>query len=262
MGILLKRFGFALLFLVLCFGLASAQVYQITTHTIQIEIDELGEAEIIEKFFLSFPNDFHLQSFREETQKLGVDLVAWQQFNPSFKPSIGSVNEAEVSDIGFFETESKYLEIQYTLNEPIVNKVRETTRMVEFSLNSKFFNDFIEGSLWVIPSNLTIIVDAPPQAEIQTPVKPEANITGNRVVWTGYKSTNVLELRFVIFKQIASLNLNEIVEAVMDSDIFPLVIVVAVLAVIAFFWKRKPISARIEGYIIQHSDLSNMEEED
>jgi hypothetical protein len=251
-----------LLFLLLFSALATAQVHQITTRTIQVNVDETGNAEITEKFFLSFPNDFHLEQFRTETEKIGVDLVAWQQFNPGFTPSIGSGPNTGVSDIGFIETESKYLEMHYTLDEPIMNKTNETSRMTEYSLNSKFFSGFIEGSFWVIPEAVTIIIDLPLQSEIQLPVKPEANVLGNRVIWTGYKSTNVISLTYLRFKQIASLNLNDIVVGVMESEFLPLLIAIAIIGAIVWFWKRKAIAARIESYIIEHSDLSGMENED
>lgn len=263
LGIKMRFWKITVLFFLLFFcTLAAAQVHQITTRSIQINVDETGNAEVTEKFFLSFPNDFQLQQFRTETEKIGVDLAAWQQFNPGFTPSIGGRSRARVSDIGFVETESKYLEMKYTLDEPIMSKTNETSRVIEYSLNSKFFSGFIEGSLWVIPNDVTIIVDLPLQSEIQEPVKPEANVTGNRVIWTGYKSTNILSLSYLRFKQIASLNLNEVVAAIMGSEFFPLLIAIAIIVAIVWFWKRKAIAARIEAYIIEHSDLSAMENED
>jgi hypothetical protein len=251
-----------LFFLSLACGLASAQVYQVTAHIIGVEVDEAGSAKITEKFFLSFPNDYELQEFRSKSEQIGVDLAAWEQFNSSFKPSIGKGGEVVVNTIGFVENESNYLEIKYSLEEPLMKREHETSRMIEFSLNAKFFSEFLEGSFWVIPQNVTIIIDLPSQAEIQSPVKPEANVSGNRIVWTGYKSTNVLSLNYVLWKQISSFNLSELVNNIRNSETFPLLVAAIALVAAMLFLKRKTISAKIEAYIIEHSELSNVEEEE
>jgi len=257
-----SRLLIALLFLLLSSILVNGQVFQITTRMIEIDVDEGGSAEITEKFFLGFPNEFHLQEFRNESEKIGVDLDAWQQFNPAFKPSIGRGGEVRVSDIGFVENDSKYLEMKYTLNEPLMEREKETSRMVKFSLKGKFFNNFLEGSFWVIPSTVTIVVDLPLQVEIEQPVKPEANVSGNRIVWTGYKSTNVLSLKYILWKQIASFNLNEIVDNLNKSGALPLLVIGIALFAFAVLWKRKAIAAKIEAYITEHSNLSGVEEEE
>jgi len=257
-----QRKAILILFALLFAGTAFAQVYQITTRTIEMDVDGRGNAEITEKFFLSFPNDFYLQEFRSKSAELGVDLEEWQQFNPGFKPSIGDSTDVVVSDIGFVETDSRYMELKYHLNEPIMGREMETSRMVEFALKSKFFNNFLEGSFWVIPTNVTIIVDLPLQVEIQPPVRPEANVSGNRIVWTGYKSTNQLSLKYTQWKEIASLDLNELATAIAKSELFPLLVIAVLLLVIGVFAKRKAITAKIEGYIIAHSSFSAEDEEE
>ena len=250
------------LFLLFCFALANAQAYNITTNSIELKVDEQGYAEVTEKLFLSFPNEYHLQLFRAEIEKIGVDLDAWREFDAEFSPSIGTGETVLVSDISFVEAESKYLEMKYSFNEPVMTKKSETSRAVEFSLNEKFFGNFLEGSLWVIPGNVTIIVDMPVQAEIKDAVKPEANVSGNRVVWTGYKSTNVLALNYVVFRQISTFTLNDLAETLANSEFFPYIAAAAALLALIVLWKRKAIAGRIETYVIEHSDLSNMEEDD
>ena len=95
------------LFLLLCFALVNAQAYNITTNSIELKVDEQGYAEVTEKLFLSFPNDYHLQLFRAEIEKIGVDLDAWREFDAEFSPSIGTGETVLVSDISFVEAESK-----------------------------------------------------------------------------------------------------------------------------------------------------------
>ena len=241
---------------------AEGQSYDITTGIIQVNVDAAGNAAITEKFFLSFPNEFNQQEFRQRSEQLGVDLQGWEQFNAGFRPSVGNSENVVVSDIGFVENDSKYLEMKYRLNSPLMERGKETSRMAEFSLNPKFFNNFLQGSFWVIPSDTTIIIDLPVQAAVTESEKPEANVTGNRIVWTGYKSTNSLELKYVLWKQIASINLSEVIESIRNSEIFPVLAIAAALLAMAIFLKRKAITERIEKYVIEHSDLTGAEEEE
>ncbi|MAG21876.1 MAG: hypothetical protein CL943_01040 [Candidatus Diapherotrites archaeon] len=256
-----KKFSLLIFTLLLC-SIVNAQIFQISTHTIEIDVDETGNAEITEKFFLFFPDNFELREFRDQSESIGVDLAAWQELNNSFKTNIGRPDTVVVSDIGFVETENKYLELKYTMTEPLMQRTRETSRMIEFALNQKFFNGFLEGDFLVIPSNTTIIIDLPVQAEIVQPIKPTASISGNRIVWNGYKSTNVLSLEYVLWKQISSINLEEILEDIMSSNIFPIIIGIIIILILGLFWKRKTISGKIGQYIMEHSDLSKGEEED
>ncbi len=257
-----KRIALVFAILLVLSSLASAQVYQITTKSIEIAVDEDGGAQITEKFFLSFPDAYQVQLFREEIVDIGVDLWGWQQLNDEFKPTLGKEQDQVVSDIGFVENDFKYLEIKYTLKEPLMAKQSETSRRAEFALNEKFFSGFLDGSLWVLPTNVSIIIDLPLQAELTNDIKPEANVSGNRIVWTGYKSTNVLSLKYTLWKQISTVTLNELAAGIAQSELFTPLLGVSVVILLAIVWKRKAIAGKIESYLVENSEFAEAEEED
>ncbi|MBN1940711.1 MAG: hypothetical protein JW772_00855, partial [Candidatus Diapherotrites archaeon] len=82
----------------------------------------------------------------------------------------------------------------------------------------------------------------------------------NRVVWQGYKSSNVLTLEYRIGKEIANINLAESINALLNSPLF--LIFVASLVIIAgiLMVKKNSISEKIENYIVDHSDFAGKEE--
>jgi len=247
------------LFLVLLAPGAIAQRYDITWHSIDIKIDAKGFAMVTERFFLQFPNDFQLSLFREESEKNGVSLFAWKSFDDRIHTYIGEEKELDNAQVGFVENSEKYLEITYGLKNPITHATAETTRRTEFRLKENFFRQFLLGELFIIPDNAVIRLELPSQAEIQGKVKPEAKVEGGIITMQGYKSSNVLEVRYRVWKQIASFDLQQAMQGFLTSELMLLLAAVAFALAILAYAKRREISQRIENYIVEHSEIKPKE---
>jgi hypothetical protein len=141
-----------------------------------------------------------------------------------------------------------------------MEKKLETSRVVDYGLKAKFFNEFKEGPLWVIPEGTSINLTLPKGVEIKDFVKPDALVSENSVLWKGYVSGNELFLEYSFFKQISSFDLNQMLQQLMKSDLFLMVVGIAIVIFLILFAKRKSISGKVEGYVIEHSDLGGEEE--
>jgi hypothetical protein len=253
--------GLALLLLL---SSASAQFYILDGHTVEIDVDSVGNAQISEKYFLRFQNEHQLADFRQAVSQIGVSLDGWREYDARIFPHIGLEKNLVVSGISFVEEETSldFLEITYSLKEPIMEKKRETSRVIDFSLKTKFFNEFKDGPVWVIPEGTLISVQLPRGIEINGTAKPDALVEGTKVAWEGYATGNELFLEYSLFKQIASFDLSQLVAELMQSDLFLIVVVATAVVLGILFLKRKKISGKLEGYVISHSDLGGGEEED
>ncbi|MDD5163071.1 MAG: hypothetical protein PHD95_02570 [Candidatus ainarchaeum sp.] len=257
-----KKFVFAFLIAILFFVCpAGAQYYTISSHSIDISIDEDGFALISEKFYLQFPNEFQLQDFLKKNAQIGISLDSWKTFDSRIHTYVGKESELNRAEVNFVDsTSGKYLEIKYSLNTPIADKKAETSRLIEFSLQNKAFDQFLQGGVLIMPENTTITVKLPNFAEIQSPVKPEGTISANQVTWQGYKSTNVLELNYVLVKQIASISLLDSANALVKSPLFILFVAAIAAIIIVAAIKRKKISEKIENFLVENSELGGKEE--
>ncbi len=258
-----QRFFVIGLALLLLLSSASAQFYIMDRHELSIEVDSIGNAEINEKYFLLFQNEQQLADFRQAVSQIGVSLDDWREYDERIFPHIGLEKDLIVSGISFVEEESSldFLEITYTLKEPIMEKKRETSRVIDYGLKAKFFNEFKDGPVWVIPEGTSISVQLPRGVEINGLVKPESLVEGTNITWKGYASGNELFLEYSFFKQIASFDLSKLISEMMQSDLFWIFVAVAAVIVGVLFLKRKRISGKIESYVISHSDLGGGDED-
>lgn len=257
-----KRLCLIAVLLVLFASFCHGQFYILDSHSIDIAVDEDGMAQVRERYFMVFQNEQQLADFRQAVSTIGVSVEGWKAYDARIYPRIGQENEINVTGISFIENQdsSKYLELVYSLREPLMEKKSETSTVVEFALNTKYLSGFIDGSLWVIPENTSIIVHLPKGVQIEAPVKPDASIEGSTVAWNGYVFGNELNLSYSLFKQIASFDLSGLLQQAMQSDLFWIGAAIVVIAAAIVIVKRKAISEKIEGYIVAHSDLGSEEE--
>lgn len=251
---------FALLFLA---QLACAQFYILENHSIEISVDDAGNAQVAERYYLNFQNDQQLADFRKTVADIGVDVGGWRTYDQRIYPRIGQPEGIAVNGISFIENENSldFLQMNYSLKSPIMEKKSETSRVVEYGLKADAFSNFIDGSLWVIPKNTTITVLLPRGVEIHRPVKPDAIVGENTVIWTGYVFGNELELNYSLFKEIASFDLGQAIAGLMGSDLFLVLLAVAAVVFAIVLVKRKAIAGGVENYVTAHSDFGNEEEE-
>ena len=76
-----------LLLLIVSFGFA--QTHRITSHTVNIQVNDSGLAQITERFYLYFPTEQDKIEFRNISTDLGYDLVNWENFDPKFPTTDG-----------------------------------------------------------------------------------------------------------------------------------------------------------------------------
>jgi len=258
----MKRLFAVLVALAFLLSGASAQFYIMGQHTIAIDIDSGANAKVTERYYLLFQNDQQLLDFRQTVAQVGVSLDGWKSYDSRIYPRIGREQDIAVSGISFVEEPAgqDFLEINYSLKEPIMETRSETSRVLEYGLKAKFFTQFQEGPLWLIPEGTSIRVALPKGVQIEPPVKPDARVEESTVLWKGYASGNELALNYRQFKEIASFDLSQAISELMKSDLFMGIAIVALVVLGMLFVKRKSISGRIEAYVIEHSDLSNEED--
>lgn len=256
----MKKSYLALVFFVILAIFAQATLaedYAITQHKVNIQLNTEGKANVIERFYIYFPNEEAKVSFREKSAELGSDLDKWTLFNNLIEPSIGSNNQAN-KKILYTEGDSSYLEISYEIIDPIMSKGKETTMMEEYSIKVTFFNNYYQSGLWVIPDNTSITIELPPGADTSETVEPEASIgaTGTRktITWTGYKSSNKLSLNYILWKKIAPvIDMTSIINFLFKTMEGLTLIGIIVIVIVATIWKRKKISAKIEEFVENNS---------
>ncbi len=251
---------FAVLFLA---QLVLGQFYVLENHAIEINVDTEGNAQVTERYYLNFQNEIQLADFRQTVSEIGVSFDGWRAYDSRIYPRIGQEKDIVVSGISFVENTSSldFLEMNYFLKSSIMEKIDETSRVIEYSLKPSAFSSFVDGALLVIPSGTTITIQLPRGVEIEPPVKPDAVVGENTVVWTGYVFGNELELNYLVFKQISSFDLDQAIQELMQSELFLIFVVIAALILIILLAKRKAIGNKVQNYVIRHSDLGGEEQE-
>lgn len=239
------------------------QFYILENHAIKINVDIEGNAQVTERYYLNFQNEIQLENFRQTVSEIGVSIDGWQAYDERIYPRIEQKKDMVVNGISFVENTDSldFLEMNYFLKSPIMEKKNETTRVIEYSLKPSAFSSFVDGALLVIPSGTSVTVQLPRGVEIEEPVKPDAVVGKNTVVWTGYVFGNELELNYLVFKQISSFDLNQSLQELMQSELFIIFVAITALILIIIFAKRKSIGNKIQNYIIKHSDLGGEEQE-
>ncbi|MCD6434113.1 MAG: hypothetical protein J7L14_00700 [Candidatus Diapherotrites archaeon] len=249
----------ALIFLFLLVGNSLALRYDITEHQIKVSVDEQGYASIEERFYLKFPNYYHVEEFKKQSLKYGIKLDEWQKFDQRFKTYVGNpraVTNAIVQPL--ITSDSKYfLRITYSLSEPIMEKKREGSRTVEFSLKPNIFREFFSGSLWVIPERTVIEITLPKLVEVkEEAIEPDAIVRGNVIIWQGYKSANTITLSYTLLKQIApNISLAKLLLELTSLERLPLTILLVTFVIAIIYWQRRKIVGNIENYIIENTKV-------
>jgi len=254
-------------FLLLLLCCANAQIYEITEHTIDIEIDGEGFGQIVERFYLSFPNEFQLLEFKGKYEELQTDLDKWGLFNERFRVHIGAKEEIKPgSGLITFNLEEKFLEIRYSLVNAIMGKNRNesTGRSIVFELNRWVLKEFLQGELYTIPKDTSISFALPAQATVEradvfdgagisTDLNPVIRIPGGI-------STNTIKVKYTYWTQIApsfslAYLLKDFIENT-DQATQTLALAVVLFFVAVVYWKRKSLGRKMEGFIVKHSKIS------
>jgi len=246
-----------LLLLLFILSFTFADTYTITFHTVNLEVDSEGFAQITERYYLDFPTVENKIAFREKSTELGYDPVNWTKFNPKFTTTIGSNNLVN-GIISYTEGESNFLEIKYGLTDPIMERVQETNMVIEFSMKASYFNKLFEPPFWVIPDNTDIILELPPGASVKNSVEPKANVTNSGtkqfIVWKGYKSGGELKVNYVLWKKSDPVvDINALSNFLFRTKEGIITIIAGFVILLLLIWKRKRISNKIESFVENHT---------
>ncbi|MFH1240331.1 MAG: hypothetical protein V1672_03880 [Candidatus Diapherotrites archaeon] len=236
--------------------------YSILNHTIEISVNDTGNADVVERFKFYFPSMAQREEFKQTSQTIGLDLEKWETLDPKITTYIGKGRYTiQNISVGFDES-SESLELKYSLLEPIMEKIEETSRVTKYSLKANAFSaSFDAGDLWKIPVNTTIRLILPTNTELTKTPSPEASIFENKIAWEGYKTSNKLELEYDLIKDIApTFDIAKVLLSLTSSNLFIPVIGILALVAIVIYVKRSEINSKIENYVIKHSEIVPDEE--
>ncbi len=255
-----KTFLKVLIALLLFTSFASAQDYGIWLHNIDIDVASDGQANVTEKFHIFFTTDAAQFEFRQMSTEFGSNLVEWENFNSIFKSNIGG-SRAVNKKINYSEGTDTFLEITYSLIEPIMAQGKETAFISEYSIKANYLNNLYDSGLWIIPENTRISIILPSGAEVNDNVKPVAaisNYTSNRriVTWQGYKSSNELVFNYFIWKKIDPIiDLNKLSYFLFRTTEGLILIGIFIIIIGIIIWKRKFIADKIENFVESNTIL-------
>jgi hypothetical protein len=242
------------LFLLICMiSMVSAAEYNVWLHSIDIDVDSIGETEIVEKYHLFFASDDAKFIFRQTSIELGSDLSQWNTFDARFTPTI-SPEKVVSGAISYSEGEDNYLEIKYKLSESMMSKGKENSFSEEYNIKATYFNQLYQSGLWVIPDNTRLTINLPPGGELVEDVSPQATIGQNNtrktITWNGHTSGNKLTLKYVVWKKINPLiDLNELSNFLFRTNEGLMIIGAIIIAIGAIFWKRSYFASKIEAFV-------------
>ncbi|MFA5764075.1 MAG: hypothetical protein WC915_04645 [archaeon] len=248
---------FMLISLICIIGLVNAAEYTVWLHSIDIDVDPVGNATIIEKYHLFFSGDEAKINFRQTSITLGSDLDKWSEFDTLFAPTIGPdkiINGA----ISYSEGEANYLEIKYNLAESLMSKGKETSYSEEYNIKATYFNKLYQSGLWVVPDNTRLTINLPPGAELVENVSPQATVTQNStrkiITWNGHTSANKLTIKYIVWKKINPIiDLNELSNFLFRTNEGLTIIGLIIVCIGVIFWKRHYFSAKIEKFVEENT---------
>jgi hypothetical protein len=239
--------------LLLLISFVNASNHGIWLHSINIFVENSGDAEITEKFHLFFVDNDDKILFRQKSIELGSDLSQWKLFDPIFSPTIG-LNNIINGKITYSEGEDNYLEIKYKLADSLMALGKETNLIEEYSIKANYLNNLFQSGLWIIPDNTIITFELPPGAELNETISPDAVIgtisTRKTITWTGYKSANRLNVKYVLWKKINPVfDLNEFNNFLFKTREGMIIILFFIGIICLIIWKRKYFVSKIESFV-------------
>lgn len=242
----------------------SASALELTTHFIEVEVDETGFARVTEEYQLKFDTVFEVESFKEQVGRNSSSLLAWQADYPFFYPRFGQIAEniIERSSVTY-EEETKKLALNYVLANRFAQIKEDAPRETKWAVPSKNLRAFEDDGVIIIPENVSAKIILPRTAQ-KILAEPKASIRqeNNTVLLSGL-STSFFSLEYSTLKPLSStLNISEILSDFFSSTPNILMIIIAVTVLVAAYVKRKTITQKIEDYIVEHSHIEHSEPEE
>ncbi len=247
----------ALLFaLVLAFALNAAAL-KVGTLDISVNVDSSGNALVAENYSMAFSSPFEENAFEESARNNSSSLLAWQADFNFFFPHFGNIagNEIETSTI-IYDPQLKAITLRYSLKGVFAQLVQSEQRADSFLIQDRQLSAFRDAGIIVIPENTKLRIILPPNSEIDASKLPErAVINENQVLFTGIQS-NSMSVAYKVTKPIAPIG-SDLFGNI--SGIYLALIPLAAIALIVAYAKRDEIEEKIEGYLVEHSEIKKRE---
>ncbi|MDO8634074.1 MAG: hypothetical protein Q7K34_02150 [archaeon] len=243
----------------------SVHALEVSTHLVEIEVDDDGFASVSEKYNLDFETTREVLEFKENATRNSSSLLAWQSDYNFFYPRIGQVvqNIIEKSSVAY-EEETRTLFLSYSLANRFAQISKEEPRQTIWSVPAKNLLAFEVEGLILIPENTSVKISIPQNAEIIS-LEPTAGIRveNNSVFLSGIR-TSSFKLDYSVQKPLSStFNILEALRAFASSTPNFILLVIALVVAALIYTKRKTVTEKIEDYVVKHSKLepSKPEEE-
>jgi len=137
--------------------------------------------------------------------------------------------------------------------------ISEGQRADSFAIDDKQLFSFNESGTIVIPENTLIKIILPQNTELEEIELPEkAQLIGNTLTLNGIQS-NVIKLQYKVLKPIAP-NTTDFLDLIVGFNSILLPLLIALLILIYF--KKEKIEEKIEGYLVNHSEIQNRKPEE
>ncbi|MFH1256919.1 MAG: hypothetical protein V1494_06545 [Candidatus Diapherotrites archaeon] len=253
-----------LLVLAVFFVLLSAGVsaIKVSNHLIEINVDRDGFAHVIENYELVF-NALEADEFMQAAQENSSSLLAWQADYNWFFPRLGETNGLNVVKASYvtFDEKNNTLTLDYFIQDQIARIQKDAPRATMWFIADEQLSAFENQGVISIPEATRIVFNLPSGAEVaKESLTPKATVFGNSIVLSGV-TTNYINITYSIAKPIApTVNAFALLKDFFSEPqniILPALIVIIVVALV--FWKREKLREKIEGYVIEHSDLEATE---
>ena len=228
-------------------------------HSLDVFIHEDGSASIEERFFFTFFAGEATQ-FATDFAENNPSLAEWKQDYPFIHPHMGFENNA--SGIEFFLNRTANgeptLTMTYEYPKGLVEQVKVGTqgRSTRWKLTEIALIQFIFGGTIGVPANTQIKFHLPTGAVVDTTLLPQGvNAIGNLVTLTNFQS-NAFRLEYAVLTPIADpIDVGKVVDGLIRSPLFAVVIAVLALSVIYVALNQEKIRTQVEDYVIEHSEF-------
>jgi len=248
--------------------------YNLTSHEVNVKLDKEGNAEVTEKYFVSFPSKGDATEFARLKNEISFDMVRWEQFNPKIKIHFGENSFVKDLQINLADEPTGELlyrfELKYNFKRPAFTR-SESGRKVYYTMNKIFIKGLIINNSFVIDEGTTFVFTLPPQSEpegdmLENPTVSVQN-TGSvkSVIVPGSFSSNKIDFGYSYLKQITpSLSIAKLVKNFSDNAPRETQLAIAFVAgflIIMIYTLRSPIENRLAGFVVKNTDFSGLEEE-
>lgn len=241
-----------------------ASALKVSTHLVEIEVDEDGFANVSENYNLDFETTREVLEFKENATRNSSSLLAWQSDYNFFYPRVGQIvqNIIEKSSV-VYEEETRTLFLNYSLANRFAQIFKEEPRQTIWTVPTKNLLAFEEEGVILIPENTTVKISIPQNAEIVS-LEPAAGVKveNNNIFLSGIR-TSSFKLEYSVQKPLSStFNIFQAVRDFTSSTPNFILLVIVVILIALIYAKKDMISEKIEDYIVKHSKLESKPEEE